>query len=98
MRLYDDGHVRQIHKSLDPATAHGEYIGVARVDPAAAVDLAQALERTWRSDPGLYYEDAFQDDVDRGGSISTMAIGDVAWVEVDDARDLARAREIACRS
>lgn len=96
--LDGDARVRRITKLLDPATADGEYIGVCRVDGAAADDLAQALERTWRRDPGLYYEDGFQDDVDRDGAISTMPIGDVAWVEVDDARDLARAREIACRS
>ena len=34
---------------------------------------------------------------DRGGRVGIAAIGTVDWVEVDDATDLARAREVACR-
>jgi hypothetical protein len=60
-------------------------------------DLADALEATWRRDPSLYYEDGFQELVDRGGEVLTAPIGAVEWVEVDDGQDLARAREIACR-
>ena len=96
--LDEQDRVRRISKLLDPASAHGEYIGVARIDPSAGPGLAEALERTWRRDPGLFYEDAFQDHVDRGGQVETVPVGDVDWVEVDDARDLARAQEIACRS
>jgi choline kinase len=92
-----DGFLDRINKSLDPATAHGEYIGVTLVEPAAAGPLADALEATWRRDPGLYYEDGFQELADRGGRIVAAPIGAVEWVEVDDHADLARAREVACR-
>jgi len=58
--------------------------------------LADALEATWMRDPQLYYEDGFQEFVDRGGVVGTAPIGPVDWVEVDDHDDLGRARELAC--
>lgn len=91
------GQLTRIHKSLDPAAAHGEYIGAALIEPAAADGLADALEATWRHDPQQYYEDGFQVYAERGGQVRGASIGAVDWVEVDDHDDLARAREIACR-
>jgi choline kinase len=91
------GQLRRIHKGLDPAAAHGEYIGVAVIEPSAAGGLADALAATWRRDPGLYYEDGFQQYADGGGQVRGVPIGAVDWVEVDNHADLARAREIACR-
>jgi choline kinase len=92
-----DGYLDRINKALDPATAQGEYIGVTLIEPAAATALADSLEATWRRDPQLYYEDGFQELADRGGRVGTAPIGAVEWVEVDDASDLARAWEVACR-
>ena len=97
VRLAPDGLMTQITKHMDPAGADGEYIGVTLIEPAAARPLAEALEATWRADPGLYYEDGFQEFADRGGRVGTAAIGRVEWVEVDDHADLSRARELACR-
>jgi choline kinase len=92
-----DGRLDRIHKGLEPATANGEYIGVTLIEPATAAPLAEALEATWRRDPSLYYEDGFQELVDRGGYVGIAPVGRLEWVEVDDGADLARAREIACR-
>jgi len=97
VHLTAEGYLDRINKALDPATAQGEYIGVTLIEPAGATALADALEATWRRDPGLYYEDGFQEFADRGGRVGTAAIGTVEWVEVDDHSDLARAREVACR-
>jgi choline kinase len=97
VHVTEDGLLDRINKSLDPLTAQGEYIGVTLIEPHAAVPLAAALEETFRRDPQLYYEDGFQELADRGGRVATAAIGSVAWVEVDDHADLARARELACR-
>jgi choline kinase len=91
--LSEDGKLRRISKGVDPATAVGEYIGVALIQPTAARPLADALEATWRRDPSVYYEDGFQEFADRGGQV-----GSVEWVEVDDQADLERAREIEFRS
>jgi choline kinase len=95
--LSTDGAVRTIHKDVDPGAAHGEYIGVALVEARAAEALAEALEATWRRDPSLYYEDGFQEFIDRGGEVGSVPIGSVDWVEVDSHEDLERAREIECR-
>jgi choline kinase len=95
--LNDEGRVERISKLMDPHAAHGEYIGLTMIEPAAAAGLAEALEATWRRDPSLYYEDGFQEFADRGGRVGIAPIGTVEWVEVDDHRDLARAREVACR-
>ena len=62
----------------------------------AARALADALEATWRRDPGLYYEDGYQELADRG-EVAVATIGAVKWVEVDNHDDLRRARQIAGR-
>jgi choline kinase len=91
------GLLARITKQMDPAQAYGEYIGATLIGAAAAVPLASALEATWRRDPGLYYEDGYQELADRGGEIAVAPIGAVEWVEVDNHDDLRRAREIAVR-
>jgi len=96
VHLTDEGLLDAINKSLDPASAQGEYIGVTLIEPHAAGLLGEALQATFERDPQLYYEDGFQVFADRGGRVRGAAIGEVAWVEVDDDSDLARAREVAC--
>ncbi|HEV2785384.1 MAG TPA: phosphocholine cytidylyltransferase family protein [Solirubrobacteraceae bacterium] len=97
VHLDHQGHMTAINKALDPATSHGEYIGVTLIEPHAAQPLADALQATFERDPQLYYEDGFQELADRGGKVGSASIGVVEWVEVDDHADLARAREVACR-
>ncbi|MBE1486250.1 phosphocholine cytidylyltransferase family protein [Plantactinospora soyae] len=95
--IFDDrGQLTRINKAIDPAEAYGEYIGATLIESRIAVELADALETTWRRDPHLYYEDGYQEFADRGGEVRAAPIGDVSWVEVDNHDDLARAREIAC--
>ncbi len=91
----DRGQLTRITKQMDPAQAYGEYIGATLIEPPAAMPLAEALEATWRRDPGLYYEDGYQELADRGGEVAAVPIGAVDWVEVDNHSDLQRAREIA---
>jgi choline kinase len=95
--LGEDGTLETVSKDVDPDTAEGEYIGVTLIEADAAEPLAEALEATWRRDPSDYYEDGFQELVDRGGTVQVAPIGPVEWVEVDNHEDLARAREIECR-
>jgi choline kinase len=96
VRLDGDGLLERITKLMDPATAQGEYIGVTLIEAHAAEPLADALQATFERDPQLYYEDGFQELADRGGRVGGAAIGEVAWVEVDDDRDYQRAQELAC--
>lgn len=94
--LSEEGFMLRITKQLPMVDAGGEYIGLTLIEPGAAEPLAEALEATWKRDPQLYYEDGFQEFVDRGGVVGTAPIGAVDWVEVDDHDDLGRARELAC--
>src|SRR5262249_13383428 len=89
------GLLRRITKKIDPDQADGGYMGVTLVEPGAAARLADALEATWRRDPGLYYEDGFAEFAGRGGAVLAVPIGAIEWVEVDDHADLRRARQIA---
>lgn len=96
VQLNDRAGVTLITKLMEPETAAGEYIGVSHIPSAAVADLADALKATWERDPNLYYEDGFQEMVNRGAHIATAPIGDLPWIEVDTLEDLARAREIVC--
>ncbi|MEU7169172.1 phosphocholine cytidylyltransferase family protein [Streptomyces morookaense] len=89
--------VQKITKLMDPADATGEYIGVTLIEPEAAAELADALKTTFERDPDLYYEDGYQELVNRGFKVDTAPIGDVKWVEIDNHDDLAKGREIACQ-
>lgn len=86
--------VRRITKLMDPAEATGEYIGVTLIEPSAGPELADALRTTFERDPQLYYEDGYQELVDRGFRVDVQPIGAVDWVEIDNHEDLARARQI----
>ncbi|CAL9420897.1 hypothetical protein SUDANB58_01845 [Streptomyces sp. enrichment culture] len=92
-----DKGVRRITKLMDPAEATGEYIGVTLIEGEAAAELADALRATFERDPQLYYEDGYQELVDRGFRVDVAPIGDVPWVEIDNHDDLAKGREIASR-
>src|SRR4051794_17796115 len=65
----EDGRLTRITKLMDPADAHGEYIGATLIEPHAADDLADALKATWERNPDLYYEDGYQEYANRGGEV-----------------------------
>ena len=96
LTVNSSGNLAKITKLMDPQSAFGEYIGLTLVEPEAAEKITSALEATWKLNPDLYYEDGYQEYVDRGGVINLQPIGEVSWVEVDNHDDLAKARSIAC--
>ncbi|MER8043553.1 phosphocholine cytidylyltransferase family protein [Streptomyces sp. NPDC094032] len=89
--------VQKITKLMDPADATGEYIGVTLIEAEAAEELADALKATFERDPDLYYEDGYQELVNRGFTVDVAPIGDIKWVEIDNHDDLAKGRDIACQ-
>ena len=96
VQLNDRDGVTLITKLMEPETAAGEYIGVSLIPTNMAADLADALKATFERNPDLYYEDGYQELVNRGAHLATTPIGDVPWIEVDTLEDLDRAREIVC--
>jgi choline kinase len=98
VQVSEDGALTRITKLMDPAAAYGEYIGATLVEAAAVPRLADALQATFERDPDLYYEDGYQELVDRGDRVDIAPIpAGTPWVEVDNHDDLAIAREVACR-
>lgn len=92
-----DRELVRITKLMEPETAFGEYIGATLLEGSVIPRLADALRTTFERDPNLYYEDGYQELVDRGGRIDIAPIpSGTRWVEVDDHVDLAKARDIAC--
>ncbi len=92
-----DGNLVRITKQMDPAAAYGEYIGATLVEASAVPRLADALRATFERNPDLYYEDGYQEMVDRGERLDIAPIpAGTRWVEVDNHADLAIARETAC--
>jgi len=94
MKVITEGaEIRSFGKHLDPARSAGESIGIEAVSEGASALLFEALAdavRTSRTD--LYYEDVYGELVARGLSARAVDVSDLAWIEIDTADDLARAR------
>jgi choline kinase len=92
-----DGRVTTINKGLDPATAFGEYVGVSWLPGVSHDALIGALVSTVEADVQHYYEDGFQEYIDRGNDVRLVTTNGSAWTEIDDVVDLERAKEIVCQ-
>jgi choline kinase len=89
--LRGGGTVRAISKALSAEHSGGESIGIQKVGATAAPLLWEMIAR---SDPATaYYEDAFQEMIDRGIEFGVVPVAAGSWMEIDDAVDLAAARE-----
>ena len=95
------GNLLQITKLMDPALAHGEYIGATLIGPV----VGAAARRRPRGAPGAGIprcttRTATSDSPTTAITSRWRPSAKVDWVEVDNHDDLRRAREIAplCRS
>ena len=87
----EDGRLRDLSKHA-PVGTHPEYIGLTRVDPEHGELLATILDEfVQRRDLDVYYEDALVELAARV-PVLTVAVDGLAWIEIDDHEDLARAR------
>jgi choline kinase len=86
-------HVRTIGKHVPPALAAGESIGIEVFSPAALDRLFAAMERkvVAEGQVNVFYEAAFQDMIDDGGTILAVDIGEALAVEIDTVEDFRRA-------
>ena len=96
VQLDDHGVVRKIGKGLDIARSIGESIGIERLDPPASSKIFDDLEAAAaKGEKSLYYEDVFQRSIDAGrADFHVVPIGGLRWTEIDDEKDLARARSL----
>lgn len=84
--------VVEIGKTIPPAEAYGEFIGIARVSEEAAPRLREALE--FLVDDGrleVQCVEAIQRLIDQGSQISMCGIEGLPWMEIDFYRDFEEA-------
>jgi len=89
-----DGQVSALGKWVALDEASGESIGVEKI--AGAAGLFEAIERVVRREGvgDAYYEDVYHRMLAAGFELGAYDIGDLIWGEVDDQRDLERARAL----
>ena len=84
-----EGKVVALNKSMDPAQALGEFIGVDRVDAEltqTVFDMLRALIESGETDE--YYERAYERLIDAGTHYEIADITGCQWTEIDDEADL----------
>jgi choline kinase len=90
--LVGDDRLVRLSKSL-PTDGNPEYIGLTRVDPADGPALASILDAlVEREELGVYYEAAIEELAGRH-PVRIERVDGLAWIEIDDHDDLARARD-----
>ncbi len=82
-----------IGKHVPPASAMGESIGIEVFRPPALAALFRSMERivVGQGRRDVFYEAAFQDMIDDGGTILAVDIGQAAAMEIDTIEDFRRA-------
>jgi len=94
VELAGDGAVTTISKHISPAKSGGESVGLQKVCGPAVPLLWEAVDRlVARAAATAYYEDAFQEMIDRGVRFGVSRIEPGSCIEIDDAADLAAARQ-----
>jgi len=87
--------ITHIHKSLDPETAAGEYVGIMKLSAAHKHQLLSSLTTTMAADSSLYYEDALQTLItDHGVTIHKISTDGLPVMEIDTHEDLAAAKQL----
>ncbi len=89
----EDGFLRKINKTMDPASAQGEYIGIAKFGAEGAKELFEILDDfVRRDDLDGWYEEAFDVLADKRPIVG-VSTGGLPWIEIDTPQDLEMARK-----
>jgi len=90
-------HIIRIGKDVPLRETYGESIGVEIFSADAATRLFNILERRIRTGKGSteFYEAAFQELIDGGVRLWAVDIGTLPVAEIDTAKDLAYAQQLA---
>lgn len=90
-----ENRITKIHKTLDPASSHGEYIGVLKFSPSAKPALLKSTRALMAIDDSVYYEDAIQHMIDNAGvTVRAVSTGGLPAMEIDTEEDLAEAHKM----
>lgn len=93
--LDDEKRIVRIHKSLEPASSFGEYIGILKFGISLKNQLVQALDDTIAKDSSLYYEDGIQRMIDEFNvPIECVSTNGLPAMEIDTHEDLEEAKAL----
>jgi choline kinase len=87
-----DGQLERLSKEA-PIDSNPEYIGMTRIDPAHGPLLARILDRFVEQDVVSFYYEAAIEELAARERVGVERVDGLAWIEIDDQDDLARARE-----
>jgi len=91
----NDDQIVRIHKSLDPLTAEGEYVGLLKFSPDSKQQLQDATKDMMQKDESVYYEDAIQKAIDDYAfKIKKISTDNLPVMEIDTPEDLATAHDL----
>ena len=92
--LTPDGRIADISKTMPPASAAGESVGIELFCTEFTADLFRTLERrmTLENRVNEWYEASFVELIAGGAAIHPVDLGDLECMEIDTAEDLERAR------
>jgi choline kinase len=84
-------------KHLEPASAHGESLGIERLGRCAVSSIVDGVSRAVTAgETHLYYEDIYDRTIARRELTARWVLaGDLPWTEIDTPEDLARAERLA---
>jgi len=89
----ENGFLREINKTMAPAQAQGEYIGIAKFGREGSRKLFDVLEDfDRRGDLDGWYEEAFAV-MAPNQNIAAVSTGGLPWVEIDTPQDWDRAHQ-----
>jgi choline kinase len=90
--VFESGRLAGLSKDAPPEL-HPEYIGLTRIDPAHGQLLARILDDFVEQGVlDVYYESAIEE-LARREHVTATTVDGLAWIEIDDHADLARARD-----
>jgi choline kinase len=87
----DAGKLRTLSKNV-PVDDNPEYIGLTRIDPADGPRLAEILQGFVGSESLDHYYEAAIEELAGERTVRVERVDGLAWIEIDDHDDLARAR------
>jgi len=84
----EDGRVVDIGKTLPAASAHAEFIGMAKYAAGAGAELARHVEQVLdEGNDSAYYEEAVAR-LAGAGTVDTLDVAGLTWFEIDFLADL----------
>jgi choline kinase len=89
--LAEDGRLTRLSKAA-PLDSNPEYIGLTRIDPDDGPRLAEILDGFVERDSVDDYYEAAIEDLAHERPVHVQRVDGLAWIEIDDHDDLARAR------